>query len=73
MDNQGKIKLKCQSELELDLIMELMSEYHLTPIHMQKFSQDGIEIRLELDDEMDKSSFFSKLMIYDIYYSILPS
>ena len=66
------LQLHCSTELELDLLVELMAEYELTPHNMKK-TDNGIDLVLEFDDKMDRNSFYSKLMLYNIYYKILRS
>lgn len=64
------LQLKCETELELDLILELMSEYDLSPQEMKK-TDSGIDLFLKLKDSMDMNFFYSKLMLYDIPYSTI--
>lgn len=64
------LQLKCETELELDLILELMSEYDLSPQEIKK-TDSGIDLFLKLKDSMDMNFFYSKLMLYDIPYSTI--
>lgn len=64
------IELHCSTELELDLLVELMNQYDMNPRKMQK-SDNGIDIVLEIKDQFDKAQFFSKLMMYEIFYKII--
>jgi len=63
------IRLKCVTQLELDLLLELMTQYHLAPVQVSKGAADGVEIILKISDDLDSTAFFSKLMLYDIDYS----
>lgn len=64
------LQLNCSSELELDLLVELMNQYELTPHNMKK-TENGIDLFLEFDNKTDLNSFYSKLMLYNIYYKIV--
>lgn len=68
--NSSLVQLHCSTELELDLLVELMGQYEMNPKQMQK-SDNGIDIVLELKDQFDKTQFFSKLTMYDIFYKII--
>ncbi|MCA0447491.1 MAG: hypothetical protein LCH54_14815 [Bacteroidetes bacterium] len=69
MAPDSMIRLKCESQLELDLLLELINQHQLAPLQVSKTSSDGIEIILRITNDLDASTFFSKLMLYDIYYT----
>ncbi|NUQ82338.1 MAG: hypothetical protein HUU10_12070 [Bacteroidetes bacterium] len=69
MESESCIRLECRSQLELDLLMELMNQYNLHPLGMHRLKSDGIEIILRVSDRINKPAFFGKLVLYEIYYT----